>query len=313
MFVTAHPQAPTRIVLDPLLGRDIGGRFVLAERLGSSGGGVTYRAVQRSVGRDVVVKLLRAGGQPGEVARFLEQARTLSRIGHPNVMEVIDAGTTGDGLLYLVSGMAAGRSLAEAVAAEGRFEAGRLLRIGLQLCDALEAAHARGIVHGALSAANVMLLPGDSIMLVDFGMAGAAGEHGAPAPDPRADLHALGLILYELAAGRRPDAGWPSLPHLPRPLAALILALVAPEPARRPQGAHQVKAELVALGRPAPCDPVGEEPTGIVPPRSHPPLAPVAARRAGVPLGLQLLAGAAFGLGLGYALTVLAIKVLDLL
>jgi serine/threonine protein kinase len=312
MLVTAHPQAPTRIMLDPLVGRDIGGRFVLTERIASSSGGVSYRAVQRSVGRDVVIKLVQAGGDPGEVARFLDQARTLGRIAHPNVMEVIDAGVTGDGLLYLVSGMVAGRSLADAVAVEGRLETGRLLRIGLQLCDALEAAHARAIVHGALSPANVMLLPGDSIMVVDFGMPGS----GDPALDPRADLYALGLILHELAAGRRLDAGGPTLPHLPRPLAALIDALVAPDPARRPHSAHQVKAELLALSRPPPFEPAGEEATGIILPRTGgAPLARAVSRRrrAGLPLAVQLAVGAGFGLGLGYALTVLAIKALDLL
>ena len=94
MVVTAHPLAATRIMVDPLLGRDIGGRFVLTQRMGSSGGGVVYRAVQRSVGRDVSVTLVQSGAHPDEVSRFLAQARAVSRIAHPNVMEVIDAGFT---------------------------------------------------------------------------------------------------------------------------------------------------------------------------------------------------------------------------
>ncbi len=308
MVVTAHPLAATRIMVDPLLGRDIGGRFVLTQRLGQSGDGVVYRAVQRSVGRDVSVRLLQSSAHPDEVSRFLAQARAVSRIAHPNVLEVIDAGFTGDGLLYLVSGMVAGRTLADAIAAEGRFELERILRIAHQLCDALEAAHARSIVHGALSPSSVMLLPGDSIMVLDFGTAGVAAGRA----DPRADLHALGHILHELATGRRQDSEWPSLPYLPRPLAALILALLAPEPGRRPQSAHQVKAELLAMSRPAPVEPAREA-TGII--QRSDLLVPEVRRprrRRGVPFPLQLLFGAGFGLGFGYAITVLAIKALDL-
>jgi tRNA A-37 threonylcarbamoyl transferase component Bud32 len=308
MVVTAHPLAATRIMVDPLLGRDIGGRFLLTQRLGQSGGGVVYRAVQRSVGRDVAVKLVQSRAHPDEIGRFLAQARAVSRIAHPNVMEVIDAGVTDDGLLYLVTGMVAGRTLADSVAAEGRFELDRLLRIAHQLCDALEAAHARSIVHGSLTAASVMLLPGDSVMVMDFGAAGGEGTW----TDPRADLHALGHILHQLATGHRRDAEEPSLPYLPRPLAALILALLAPEPGRRPQSAHQVKAELVAMSRPLPVEPAREV-TGIIQ-RSEPLRREVRRpRRRGLPVSLQLLLGAGFGLGLGYAATVLAIKAFDLL
>ena len=308
MVVTSHPLAATRIMVDPLLGRDIGGRFVLTQRMGSSGAGVVYRAVQRSVGRDVSVKLIQSSAHPDEIGRFLAQARAVSRIAHPNVMEVIDAGFTNDGLLYLVSGMVAGRTLADAIAAEGRFDLDRLLRIAHQLCDALEAAHARSIVHGSLTPASVMLLPGDSIMVLDFGAAGADGSWS----DPRGDLFALGLVLHELASGRRLDAEWPSLPHLPRPLAALILALVSPEPGRRPQSVRQVKAELTAMSRPRPPEPAREA-TGIIY-RSDSLLPAVRARprRRGLPVALQLFFGAGFGLGLGYALTVLAIKAFDL-
>jgi serine/threonine protein kinase len=308
MVVTAHPLAATRIMVDPLIGRDIGGRFVLTQRLGaSSGGGVVYRAVQRSVGRDVSVKLLQSSAHPDEVGRFLAQARAVSRIAHPNVMEVIDAGYTNDGLLYLVSAMVTGRTLADAIAAEGRFELDRLLRIAHQLCDALEAAHARSIVHGALTASSVMLLPGDSVMVIDFGAAGVGGSWS----DPRADIHALGHILHELATGRRQDSEWPSLPYLPRSLAALILALLSPEPGRRPQSAHQVKAELRAMSRPLPVEPAREV-TGVIQQSGSLRREVRRPRRRGLPIPLQLLFGAGFGLGLGYAITVLAIKALDL-
>jgi serine/threonine-protein kinase len=221
-------------------------------------------------------------------------------------MEVIDAGFTSDGLLYLVSGMVAGRSLADAVAAEGRFELDRLLRIAHQLCDALEAAHARSIVHGALSPASVMLLPGDSIMVIDF----AASPQGAWS-DPGGDLYALGLILHELATGRRHDQEWPSLPHLPRPLASLILALLAPDVGRRPQSARQVKAELVAMSRPLPPE-RAREVTGVIQRAPLERAVPRRRKRGGLPVALQLFFGAGFGLGVGYALTVLAIKAFDL-
>jgi serine/threonine protein kinase len=321
-------MVPTRVIVDPLLGRDIAGRFTLVRKIGSGAHSAVYEAIQRSVGRRVAIKVLRPGAS-ADAGRFLREARLVSRIAHPSVMEVIDAGTTADGLVYTVSRLIRGRTLAEALAEEGAVSLDRLLHIAFQLCDALDAFHGRSIEHRDLKPANVMLMADDSVVVLDFGLARSLAEAPAPprstligtpaylAPeaaegrsDARSDLYGLGLILFELAAGRRPFAARstaqhlychahvapPPLPHLPPRLAGLIHALLAVDPAHRPQTAAQVRAELHAITRPPPPEPARAE-SGLI-------AVPVTRRRRSPLLARRLLLGASLGLAFGFTLVV---------
>ena len=267
---------------DDLVGRTIDGRFQLLGKLGKGGMGTVYRANQISIGREVALKLIdrRFEGDVVAVKRFLREAQLASKLAHPNSVGVIDFGQTADGRLYLAMELAKGKTLFEA----GVQPLAQVIRIGAQLCDALEAAHAIGIIHRDLKLENVILLDGDRghVKVLDFGLArslldpdGRATEAGliagtprylspevalnGAAPAPAQDLYALGVLLGELAgAGTLWDAptieslftqkahGAPNLDGLPAPLRSVISRLLDPSPEARP-GAAATRAMLQAI------------------------------------------------------------------
>ena len=255
---------------EDLVGSVIDGRFELVGKLGKGGMGTVYRAKQISIGREVALKLIdrRFEGDVVAVKRFLREAQLASKLAHPNTVGVIDFGQTSDGRLYLAMELVKGKTLFEA----GVQPLGHVVRIGVQLCDALEAAHAIGIVHRDLKLENVILLDGDRdlVKVLDFGLArsvldpdGRATEagliagtprylspevalNGAP-PAPAQDLYALGVLLGELAgAGTMWDAptleslftqkmhGAPNLEGLPAALRSVVGKLLDPVPEARP-------------------------------------------------------------------------------
>ena len=258
---------------EDLVGTTIDGRFELVGKLGKGGMGTVYRAKQISIGREVALKLIdrRFEGDVVAVKRFLREAQLASKLAHPNTVGVIDFGQTSGGRLYLAMELVRGRTLFDA----GVQPLDHVVRIGVQLCDALEAAHAIGIVHRDLKLENVILLDGDRdlVKVLDFGLArslldpeGRATEagliagtprylppevalDGAP-PAPAQDLYALGVLLGELAgAGTMWDAptleslftqkahGVPNLEGLPAALRSIVGKLIDPSPASRPDAA----------------------------------------------------------------------------
>lgn len=182
---------------------------------------------------------------PQFVRRFCLEAEISARISHPNVVTVHDYGETEDGELFIVMEYLRGRTLAQLIQTEAPFPAARIIRVGLQLARALREAHAQGIIHRDMKPGNVMLLDGgdepDFAKVLDFGLvkrftpegrpaglSAAAGEDfeltcagtllGSPrymSPeqikgevlDPRTDVYSLGIILFQMAAGRPPFTG----------------------------------------------------------------------------------------------------------
>ena len=240
MYVSGEtcPSDGTRLVklkavIDPLIGRNLDGRYKIIERLGQGGMGAVYRGSQVSVDREVAIKVVGAQivSHPDAVKRFLREARLASRLSHPNAVAVLDFGQTDDGLFYLVMELVVGRTLDRVLEEEHAFSPQRLIAVGAQICDALEDAHALQIVHRDLKPANVMLLARggrDVVKVLDFGLAKSlAGDQpsmtmtnagslmGTPAfmspeqalgrpCDARADLYSLGCVLYLLGSGRLP-------------------------------------------------------------------------------------------------------------
>ncbi len=231
------PTDGTRLVKitvpsDPLLGKELDGRYQIIEKLGEGGMGAVYRASQLGLGREVAIKVVSSHlvSDPDVVKRFLREAKLASRLTHPNAVAVLDFNQTEDGLFYLVMELVAGRTLDKAIEEEKIFKPARLVRIGAQVCDALEGAHSLSIVHRDLKPSNIMLLASgrDLVKVLDFGLAksvapdqavttmtNAGALLGTPAfmppelalgepCDGRADLYSLGIILYLLGSGQLP-------------------------------------------------------------------------------------------------------------
>ncbi len=231
------PHDGTRLVRlaapgDPIVGRDLDGRYKILAQLGQGGMGAVYRARQHSMGREVAVKVVSPAcvSDAMSIKRFLREAKLASRLVHPNIVAVLDFGQTSDGVFYLVMELVDGRTLHDEIVACGRIPVGRLVRIAAQMCDALEGAHRLPIIHRDLKPANVMLLAAgrDLVKVLDFGLAkslapdastttvtSAGALLGTPtfmppevangdSVDARADLYSLGCILYAMGTGRPP-------------------------------------------------------------------------------------------------------------
>ena len=203
------------------------GRYRLERELGAGGMGEVYVAIQEPLGRQVALKLMRAGLKGSSAQRFEREAKSLAAITHPNIVTLFDYGRTDDGELFMVMELLPGMTLRAHVARRGRLAPAEALPIVVDICRALEATHRGGIVHRDLKPENVMLVDvggGATIVKVlDFGIArlhdvpdGDArltqtghlvGTPGYMAPetvlegvldDPRSDLYAVGVILWEM-------------------------------------------------------------------------------------------------------------------
>jgi eukaryotic-like serine/threonine-protein kinase len=232
--------APSSTVLGSL----IGGRYRVRRLRGEGGMGRVYEAEHIEIGKRVALKILHPGYSqtPDLVERLRREARAASRIGHPNVVDVTDSGTTDDGSFFFVMEYLEGKELGEIIFEEKGLELRRAISITVQICRALQAAHKAGVIHRDLKPENVLLVERDGqkdfVKVLDFGIAknitdpedeakesnprrkltnpGVAmgtPEYMAPeqaagrVADARSDVYAVGGILYEMLAGRAPYAG----------------------------------------------------------------------------------------------------------
>lgn len=221
------------------LGAEIQGRYRLVRVLGNGGMGAVYKAADSVLRRFVAIKLLHASAaqNPASVERFVREARASASIGHPNIIDILDFGSQ-EGRPFLVMEYLRGRSLSETLALEETFTMRRACSIATHALAGLSAAHGRGIIHRDLKPANLMLISymgdDDFVKLCDFGFAALTSHSeryggdditpertlvGTPAyaaperlrgdnsRDPRLDVYAIGVVLYEMLSGRRPFAG----------------------------------------------------------------------------------------------------------
>lgn len=217
--------------VDSPLGKLLDGRFLVDRVLGEGGMGFVYGGTDTVEQRRVAIKILRTDFlQDTEIVqRFLNEAQAASRIGSPHICSVFGIGRAPNGASYFVMEFLDGQNLAEATDVQRILPVRRILRIGRQIAVGLHAAHTSGIVHRDLKPDNVMLVQsseGEFVKILDFGVAkvGSARSKltragsvfgtpqymspeqasGSGEVDARADIYSLGIILYELAAGRVP-------------------------------------------------------------------------------------------------------------
>jgi serine/threonine protein kinase len=223
---------------EALIGLVVDNRYRIERVLGTGGMGAVYEAEHIEIGKKVALKVLHPqfSRQADLVARFRREARAASKVGHPNIVDVTDSGTTPDGDVYFIMERLDGLDLGEVLRHERRVAPDRTVAIGTQICRALSAAHAAGIIHRDLKPENVFLVSRegvpDFVKVLDFGIAKqdmgnqnsprrlttpgiAMGtpEYMAPeqaagkAIDGRVDIYSVGAILYEMLTGEPPHHG----------------------------------------------------------------------------------------------------------
>jgi eukaryotic-like serine/threonine-protein kinase len=296
-------------------GRCLGGRYQMEVRLAAGGMGEVWAARDLLAARPVAVKVLGGAfaGDDRAAERLRREARAAARLDHPNIARILDLGEQ-DGRPYLVMELLEGESLAARIDRAGPMAPAEAARVVAAVADALQAAHSAGVVHRDVKPGNVFLTSGGEVKVLDFGIAWASGEAGLTTGDllgtaaylaperalgrpaaPAADLYSLGVVLYELLAGRRPFQGGSDIelamaqvnarptplalvaPSTPPPLAAACEAALAKDPAARPPSAA---AFARLLRSPAPSAP---------PTRPLPSAEPAPTRPAGRPARRGLL------------------------
>ena len=268
----------------------IAGRFRIEREIGTGGMGTVYLATHLGLERPVAVKIIKRefAGDADVADRFLREARTMAKLHHPHAAMIFDAGNLPDGRHFIVMEFVEGETLSQVLSREGRFTPSRAVEIATQICDVLEEAHRLGIIHRDLKPSNI-LIGRRGVCVLDFGVAkvlassaestatcastGSGKLIGTPrymSPEQclgqrvgaRSDLYSLGVLLYEMLAGRPPfvdplqsallvkqaTAPAPPLPRLrqdvPRSLALAVHSMLAKRPDDRPRTAAAAKLLL---------------------------------------------------------------------
>ena len=269
--------------MTPRQGSVLGSRYRLVSQIAAGGMGDVWRATDEVLGREIAVKVLKRelSGERGFLERFRREARQTAALSHPGIAAVFDYGEE-DGNAYLVMELVPGEPLSDLVARDGALPVPVAISLVVQTADALAVAHRAGLVHRDVKPANLLVTPDGTVKVTDFGIARALEssqltatgtvmgtvQYASPeqisgaATTAASDVYSLGIVAYELVAGRSPyqadsNIGL-AMAHLqtepaplpdtvPDALAAVILRALAKDPAARPTDGAAFATELRAL------------------------------------------------------------------
>jgi len=282
--MSALSDAALRRLRDAADAPDLSGtKYEILGRVGQGGMGTVYRALDRELGREVALKVVRLPeGAPDIAARMVREARTLAQLEHPGIVPVHDVGTLSDGRVFYAMKLVRGAPL-DQIPPTGLAER---LRIVERVCEAVAFAHAHGVIHRDLKPQNVMVGPFGEVLVMDWGVAkivgdassslGPEGVTGRPDPttpstghgvvlgtpgymapeqaagdpslvDRRADVYAIGAVLRDLC-GANPQPSHPDAAgDVSRPLRAIIRRAMAPDPRDRYADVTAVARDVAAF------------------------------------------------------------------
>ena len=248
--------------------------YTIEKILGRGGMGAVYRGVQTNLDRPVAIKILPPGVEkqdPSFAERFKSEAKLMAKLNHPAVVAVYDFGTTLGGQLYFAMEYVDGSDVSQMITAQGKLPPEHALAITAHVCDALQAAHELGIVHRDIKPANVLINMKGQVKVADFGLAKVEepGSHGltktgyamgtpdfvAPealmlgtAIDGRADLYAVGVMLYQMITGIIPRGAFKAasilVPGLDPRFDPIIIKAMLHDRSERHQSAAELRRAL---------------------------------------------------------------------
>jgi len=272
--------------VNALIGQIIGNRYEIEEKLGGGGMAVVYKAKDRLLSRAVTVKILRDefAHDPEVVRRFLQEAQSVAKLSHPNIVSIYDIGQDG-GHYYLVMEYVEGCTLKNIIQEKGRLDPLEAIDYALQICDALQHAHDSNIIHRDIKPQNILVTKKGQAKVTDFGIAKAAtnatmtysgssilGTVQYISPEQargdqvttRTDIYSAGIVLYEMLTGKLPFEGdtaisiaikhiqmdYPKasqvVPDLPEELEMILAKALAKRPEERFASALDMKRALEA-------------------------------------------------------------------
>ncbi|MDN5348043.1 MAG: eukaryotic-like serine/threonine-protein kinase [Clostridia bacterium] len=269
-----------------MVGKVLRDRYEIVSALGGGGMATVYRGRDSLLHRDVTIKILREqyASDRDFVERFQHEAQAVARLSHPNIVSIYDVGQEGS-LPYLIMEYVEGRSLKEIIKEKAPLSPVEAIEIVLQICDALEHAHEKGIVHRDIKPHNILLTASGRVKVTDFGIAQAAdqatltyngslvGSVHYLAPEqargmtatPASDIYALGVVMYEMLTGRLPFTGETPIavalkhlqetplpprqlnPTIPPALERVVLRCLEKAPEARYPSAARLRADLLAI------------------------------------------------------------------
>ena len=254
-------------------------RYKILGPLGGGGAAEVYKAHDQIMDQDVALKFLAFGQTEGDPtrSRFVSEVAMAREVAHPNVVKVYDIGQLADGEVFISMEFVDGEDLASLLRRAGRLSREKSVQIARELCAGLGAAHDHNVLHRDLKPANILIDGDGHVHIADFGIAAfvptaedAIPLAGTPAfmdpglfhhrqPSKQSDLYALGLVLYEVATGKKPFDGVPAddrpvdramilpsvlCPEIEPALERAILQCLEEDPSRRPESAKAIAALL---------------------------------------------------------------------